>query len=37
MYYDIYKNEVLKKLRKINELIKKTYQRVNQKDNTRDY
>lgn len=37
MYYDIYKNEVLKKLRKINELIKKTYQRINQKNNTRDY
>lgn len=37
MYYDIYKNEVLKKVRKLNELVKKTYQRINQKDNTRDY
>jgi len=37
MYFDIYKNDFKQKINKLNELIKKTYQRINQKDNTRDY
>ena len=37
MYFDIYKRIVKTRARKFNELIKKTYQRINQKDNTRDY
>lgn len=37
MYFDIYKGTVQIRLRKFNELIKKTYQRINQKNNTRDY
>ena len=37
MYFDIYRGIVQAHVRKFNELIKKTYQRINQKDNTRDY
>ena len=36
MYFDIYKRIAKTRTRKFNELIKKTYQRVSQKDNTRD-
>ena len=36
MYFDIYKRIVKTRARNFNELIKKAYQRVSQKDNTRD-
>ena len=36
MYFDIYKGMVQTRVRKFNELIKKTYQRISQKYNTRD-
>jgi len=36
MYFDIYKRIAKTQTRKFNELIKKTYQRISQKDNTRD-
>ena len=36
MYFDIYKGIAKTRTRKFNELIKKTYQRISQKHNTRD-
>ena len=34
MYFDIYKRILKTRTRKFNELIKKTYQRINKKDNS---
>ena len=36
MYFDIYKRVIQTFARKFNELIKKAYQRINQKGNDRD-